>query len=342
MNKPEERAAKLFKLLVESYLENGKPVASRSLAGRLRNNVSSATVRNVMARLEGRGLVKSPHPSAGKVPTHQGLRFFVDALLTVEPMDDDNRRSLESWLNPDLPPSELAESASEWLSRMTAMACLVTLPKRDQSALRHVEFLNLEGDRILVILVFQDREVQNRVIHSDRSYEDADLVRAANYINQEFAGLSLEAVREGLLASMQRDKDRMDALLQSALDLASRTFASQPADEKGFVVSGESNLLDLSEDTETVRRLFDAFTRKSSFLHLLDQSLSAEGVQLYIGEESGYNVLDELTLVSSSYCVHGQIAGVLGVVGPTRMAYQRVIPAVDVTAQLLGAALNQG
>ena len=336
----DDRTEQIFKLLVESYISNGLPVASKSLAGQPSVAVSAATVRNIMARLETQGLVKSPHTSAGKVPTSQGLRFFVDSMLAVEPLDETEQRSLESGLNPDLPPSEMIEAASQMLSRITELTCVVTLPRRDQSALRHVEFLNLDGDRLLVILVFNDREVQNRVIHTERKYEDADLLRAANFINQEFGGLSLMDVRNGLIASMQRDKDRMDSLLQAALDMASKAFAEEPAQDKGFVVAGESNLLDLSEDTDTVRGLFEAFSQKGSVLHLLDRCLNTEGIQLFIGEESGYNVLDELSLVSSSYSVNGRIAGVLGVVGPTRMAYQKVIPVVDVTAQLLGDALK--
>ncbi len=334
------RAEQIFKLLVESYIANGRPVASKALAGQPSVDVSAATVRNIMARLESRGLVKSPHTSAGKVPTSQGLRFFVDSLLSVEPLDEVGRRALEDELNPDLAPSELVESASALLSRITAMTCVVTLPRRDQSALRHVEFLNLDGDRILVILVFNDREVQNRVIHTDRKYEDADLVRVANFINQEFGGLSLTEVRAGIIAGMQRDKDRMNSLLQAALDMASKALEQRTASKREFIVAGESNLLDISEDTETVRGLFEAFSRKGTILHLLDQCLSTEGVQLFIGEESGYNVLDELALVSSCYSINGRIAGVLGVVGPTRMAYQKIIPVVDVTAHLLGDALN--
>ena len=340
MDQVDERTEQLFKLLVETYISNGRPVASSALAGQPSVSVSPATVRNIMARLEGQGLVKSPHTSAGKVPTSQGLRFFVESLLAVEPLDDAGRRGIEAQLDPDLPPSELIESASEALSRITSMACVVTLPRQEQAALRHVEFLKLDAERVLAILVFNDREVQNRVIHTDHEYQDADLVRAANFINQEFGGLTLGDARSGLLASMQRDKDRMDSLLQSALDMAAQAFAKPPTGGRGFVVAGESNLLDISADTDTVRGLFEAFTRKGSILHLLDQCLNTEGIQLFIGDESGYEVLDELSLVSSSYSVNGRIAGVLGVVGPTRMAYQKIIPVVDVTAHLLGDALN--
>ncbi len=336
----DDRTEQLFKLLVECYIDDGRPVASKALAQQPSVHVSAATVRNIMARLEGRGLVKSPHTSAGKIPTSQGLRFFVDSLLSVEPLDEAGVHNLETQLNSDMAPSQLVESASKLLALVTEMTGVVTLPRRDAQALRHVEFLNLDGDRVLVILVYNDREVQNRVIHVDKRYDDNDLLQASNFLNREFGGLSLVEIRQELLDSMQRDKDRMDRLLQAALDLASQAFEPDKSEEPGFVVSGESKLLDMSEDTETVRSLFEAFSRKGTILHLLDQSLNTHGIQLYIGEESGYRVLDELSLVTSSYTVNGRIAGVLGVVGPTRMAYQRVIPVVDMTARMLGNALR--
>ncbi len=336
----DDRTEQLFKLLVECYIDEGRPVPSKALAQQPSVQVSAATVRNIMARLEGRGFVKSPHTSSGKIPTSQGLRFFVDSLLSVEPLDETGVQELESQLSSDMAPSKLVESASRLLALVTEMTGVVTLPRRDAQALRHVEFLNLDGDRVLVILVYNDREVQNRVIHVEQQYDDNELLQASNYLNREFGGLSLVEIRRELLSSMQRDKDRMDRLLQSALDLASQAFEPEDSEERSFVVSGEAKLLDMSEDTETVRSLFEAFSRKGSILHLLDQSLNTQGIQLYIGEESGYKVLDELSLVTSSYTVNGRIAGVLGVVGPTRMAYQRVIPVVDMTARMLGNALQ--
>lgn len=335
----DERAQRVFKLLVEQYIAHGHPVPSRLLAQQPGVEVSPATVRNILADLESQGLVRSPHTSAGKVPTHRGLRFFVDSLLTVEPLDEDRVKALEGELNPDLSPKELVESASNLLSHLTRMTCVITLPRRDQVALRHVEFLSLSGRRVLVILVLNDREVQNRVIHTSREYHETELTQAANYINREFGGLSLLRVRDALLASMQADKDRMDSLMQTALDVASRAF--EPGDESDheLVIAGESNLLDFG-DTDQVRRLFDAFSRKSGILHLLDRCLSSEGIQLFIGNESGHQLLEEVSLVTSSYEVKGKLAGVLGVVGPTRMAYQEVIPVVDVTARVLSAAMN--
>lgn len=336
----DDRAQLVFKLLVEQYIAEGTPVPSRVLATQPGVEVSPATVRNILADLESQGLVRSPHTSAGKIPTNRGLRFFVDSLLRVQPLDEERVRTLQGELNPDLSPTQLVETASDLLSHLTRMTCVITLPRRDQVALRHVEFLPLSGSRVLVILVLNDREVQNRVIHTSREYDESELNQAANYINREFGGLSLLKVREGLLDSMQADKDRMDSLMQTALDVASRAFEEGEESAGQLVVAGETNLLDIG-DTDQVRRLFDAFSRKSGILHLLDRCLDSQGIQLFIGEESGYRLLDELSLVTAAYESQGRLAGVLGVVGPTRMAYQDVIPVVDVTARVLSAAMNQ-
>jgi len=340
----DDRTQRLFKLLVERYLAEGNPVPSKALASEPSVDVSSATVRNIMAVLESHGLVRSPHTSAGKVPTTQGLRFFVDSLLSVEPLDESRLEVLKHELNPDLSPSELVECASKLLSTLTRMTCVITLPRRDHVSLRQVEFLPLSGDRVLAILVFDDREVQNRVIHTTREYSSVELNQAANYLNREFGGRSLVSIREALLASMKEDKERMDGLMQAALEVASRVFVTpedRAGDEAQVIVSGESQLLEMSSDTGHLRTLFDAFSRKGRILHLLDQCLTSDGIQLFIGEESGYELFEKVSLVTATYEVQGRPAGVLGVVGPTRMAYREVIPVVDVTARMLGAAINQ-
>ena len=337
----DERAQRLFKMLVQHYLAEGSPVASKTLASSTEIAVSSATVRNIMAELEARGLVASPHTSAGKVPTHQGLRFFVDSLISVQPMDARSVGQLRGSLNPDMTPKQLVEVASKLLSQVTHMAGVVTVPRPEQISLRQVEFLRLSGTRVLAILVVNDREVQNRVIHTDREYDDAELTQAANYLNREFMGQSLLTIRTGILDSMQSDKDRLDSLMQTALDVASKTFAAPgEEDDADYVVSGESNLVDSPASVEAVRELFDSFTRKSAIVHLLDRCLDTDGIQLFIGEESGYRPLDDYSLVTARYEVNGRVAGVLGVVGPTRMAYEKVIPLVDVTARLLGSAID--
>lgn len=340
------RAQHLFKLLVEQYIAQGTPIASRALATRPEVSVSAATVRNIMAELEVQGLVISPHTSAGKIPTHQGYRFFVDTLLSIEPWERartaERAREIEAELNPDLSPADLVSSASELLSEITEMTCLITTPMRNQISFRQVEFIGLGEDRVLVILVLNDREVQNRVIHTERAYEAVELNQAANYLNQEFGGRSLIEIREAVIASVQADKDRMDHLMQAALDMASATFAEDRQDDgHELLVSGGNRLLDLSSDTGTVKSLFDAVSRKGRVLHLLDRCLQSGGVQLFIGEESGYKPLGDASLITSAYEVNGELAGVLGVIGPTRMDYKDVIPVVDITARLLSAAMRR-
>ncbi len=341
----DERAQRLLKMLVEHYLAQGTPIASKALASQRGMDVSSATVRSIMAELEARGLVASPHTSAGKIPTNLGLRFFVDSLLSVQPLGRGALQLLREELNPDYAPSRLVEQASNLLAEITRMAGVVTLPRTEQIQLRQVEFLPLTASRVLVILVVNEREVQNRVIHTDREYSESELVAAANYINREFAGTSLMSIREALLASMQKDKAEVDQLMQMALDMAAKAFGVQDTDAAseaahGYVVAGETNLISTPSDSEAMRKLFDAFSRKRDILHLLDRCLDSAGIQLFIGDESGYEVLDDYSVVTAPYRVNGRVAGVLGVIGPTRMAYQKVIPIVDVTARLLGAALH--
>lgn len=337
----DNRAQLVLKLLVEHYISEGTPVPSRRLAAQPGVEVSPATVRNILAELEAQGLVRSPHTSAGRIPTNRGLRFFVDSLLHVRPIDEQQVARMRDQLNPDLAPKELLESASSLLSHLTHMTCVISLPRRDQVALRHVEFLPLSGQRVLVILVLNDREVQNRVIRTDREYDASELNQASNYVNREYGGMTLLQIRHALLDSMLADKDRMDGLMQTALDVASRAFQSDSDEsDQELVVAGEMNLLDFSGDTEQVRKLFETFSRKGSILHLLDRCVNSEGIQLFIGEESGYQLLDDMSLVMSPYEVNGRLAGVLGVVGPRRMAYQEVIPVVDVTARVLSAAMK--
>ncbi len=338
----DQRAQHLFKLLVEQYIADGSPVASKALATRPEVGVSSATVRNVMGELESLGLVVSPHTSAGKIPTNQGFRFFVDSLLHVEPWEDARVREIEAELNPDLAPADLVASASDLLSQITEMTCLITTPLRNQVNLRHVEFVRLDEERVLVILVLNDREVQNRVIHTEREYTEVELTQAANFINREYGGRSLMEIREEIVESMQADKDHMDRLMQAALDMAAAAFtdADEVSDSHELVVSGRTRLLDFSADTDTVKSLFEAVSRKGRVLHLLDQCLQSSGVQLFIGEESGYQPLGDMSLVTARYELNGEVAGVLGVIGPTRMDYKDVIPVVDVTARILSAAMK--
>ena len=337
-----ERANLLFKLLVERYIDDGLPVASRQLAMESDLNISSATVRNVMADLEAHGLVMSPHTSAGKVPTPRGLRLFVDSLIHVRPLDDAALAHLRGELSPELTSRELVSTASSLLSGITRMAGLVTLPRPEIVTLRQVEFLPLSGQRVLVILVVNEKEVENRIIRVAREYGESELQQAANFINRHFAGTSLRSVRTGLLDSMKQDRERMDAMMAEMLEVAASAFDSGEDDPGDYVVAGEGNLLNFvsGDDMDVVRQLFEAFGHKRDILHLLDRCLDAEGVHLFIGEESGYRPFGDYSVVTAPYRVDGQLAGVLGVIGPTRMAYDQVIPVVDATARLLGAALH--
>ena len=334
------RTQNLFKNLVEQYLTEGAPVGSKTLVESSKLEISAATVRNIMSDLESYGLVASPHTSAGKVPTQQGLRFFVDSLISVQPLDTESIQYLTDQLGGDLSPNELVESASNLLSDVSHLAGLVTMPRPEQVALRQVEFLPLSGNRVLAILVVNEREVQNRVVETEREYTDLELQEAANYINHNFAGRSLLTIRTDILDSMQSDKDRMDTLMQTAIDVGGKTF--DDPNEKAYVVTGERNLMNFLTSSLEVRNLLDAFTEKGAIVHLLDKCVETEGVQLFIGGESGYRPLDSYSLITAPYESHGSVAGVLGIIGPTRMNYQKVIPLVDVTAKLLGSAMDLG
>ncbi len=337
-----ERALYLFKALVERHIRDGQPVGSRTLARDSKLNLSPATIRNVMADLEEVGLIQSPHTSAGRVPTAQGYRFFVDSLLTIKPLDEREVRDLKAQFESDEDPKRLLSAASSLLSDITSLAGVVMLPRREQVALRQIEFLALSGSRVLVILVVNEREVQNRIIHTTRRYSTSELTQAANFINEHFAGRTLREVRNRLIKQMQADREDMDRLMRSALEMAQKAF-SEEEDEDDYLMAGETNLMSYAEmsDMERLRQLFEAFGTKRDILHLLDQSLAADGLQIFIGHEAGHEALDVCSIVTSPYKVEDQVVGVLGVIGPTRMAYGRVIPIVDVTARLLGAALNR-
>ena len=328
----------LLKALVEQYILEGQPIPSKTLADSATVSVSPATVRNVMSDLEGLGYVTSPHTSAGRVPTNLGYRFFVDTLVKVDPLDTYDLANLNKSLDPDMTSQELIESASGLLSEFTRMAGLVTLPKRGQVMLRHVEFLSLEDNRVLVILVLDDHEVQNRVIYTREAYTEVQLRQASNFINQNFSGEALGNIRERLISSMRSDRENMDSLMRTTLEVTDKAFDRE--DISDFIVKGQENLLATNQALEDIRQLFQAISMKGEILHLLDRCMDTEGVQLFIGNESGYEVLDECSVVTSPYHVDGELVGVLGVIGPTRMAYDRIIPIVDATARLLGAALD--
>ena len=338
-----ERAQHLFRVLVQRHIDSGQPVGSRTLSRDSGLDLSAATVRNVMADLEEIGLLRSPHVSAGRVPTDQGYRFFVDSLLRIAPIEDVELERLRSQLETKGEHAPLVNAATSLVSDITHMAGIVTLPKQERLILRHVEFIALSPERVLVVLVVNGSEVQNRIIHPRRPYSQAVLQQAGNYLNEVCAGKDLLQVRESLLAELREHRSSLDALMLTAIEMADKAFVRDPGGEEALLVSGETNLMEYGElaDLEKLRHLFEAFHEKTDLLHILDQCLLADGLRIFIGEESGFDVLDGCSVVTTPYEREGEVLGVLGVIGPTRMAYERVIPIVDITARLLGAALNQ-
>jgi heat-inducible transcriptional repressor len=335
----DERARTLLKALVEHYIADGQPVGSRALSRFSGLDLSPATIRNVMADLEEAGFVASPHTSAGRIPTARGYRLFVDNLLTVQPLEARQLGEMEEALQPR-PANQIISNASQLLSSLTHFAGVVIAPRRNISRIRQIEFLNLSDKRILLIIVTTDGDVQNRILVSDKSYSPAELVSAANYLNQNFSGLDFEHIRARIGAELAQIREDIKPLMTLALEAGDSSMAD---DNAPYVISGERNLLDveeLSSNMKRLRELFDLFDRRSSLVRLLDISNRAEGVKIFIGGESGIATLDECSVITAPYSVDGQIVGSVGVIGPTRMAYERVIPIVDITAKLLSSALT--
>jgi len=335
----DERSRTLLKALVEHYIADGQPVGSRALSRFSGLDLSPATIRNVMADLEDAGFVASPHTSAGRIPTARGYRLFVDSLLTVRPLEARQMGEMEEALQGQ-PSKQIISSASQLLSGLTQFAGVVIAPRRASSRIRQIEFLSLSEKRILLIIVTTDGDVQNRILTSEKSYSPAELVSAANYLNQNFAGLDFEQIRQRLSVEIQQLRDDIKPLMAMTLEAGD---AAMSENATPYVISGERNLLgveDLSSNMKRLRELFDLFEQRSSLIRLLDVSNRAEGVQIYIGGESGIAPLDECSVVTAPYTVDGQIVGSVGVIGPTRMAYERVIPIVDITARLLSSALT--
>ena len=337
-HKISERAEHLLKILVDRYIRDGQPVGSRTLSKNL--ELSAATIRNVMADLEDMGLVCSPHTSAGRIPTALGYRVFVDSLLQVQPLNSQDEQRLRAQLNQAKNEQDLIQQASHLLSEITHLVGVVMLPRHNSKTLRHVEFLPLSGKRVLVILVINEQEVQNRILTTTRRYSASELEQAANYLNAAFTGKDIDSVRQNLLKDMRDTQETLSAMMQAAIEMADKAFLA-PQQAHDMLVSGQTNLLDVAElsNVNKLRELFSAFNQKRDILGLLDQALDAQGVQIFIGEESGYDVLGDCSIVTAPYGHNGSVIGVLGVVGPTRMEYQRVIPIVDLTAKLLGSAL---
>lgn len=339
----EPRAQTLLKALVERYIADGQPVGSRALSKISGLDLSPATIRNIMADLEEMGYVASPHTSAGRIPTPRGYRLFVDTLLTVQHLDEHQAEHQAAAQNMRLPaqqPQKIIANAAQMLSSLSQFAGVVQSPRRE-SVFQQIEFLRLSEKRILLVIVDPRGDVQNRLLLLDHDYTPAQLIQSANYLNQNYAGLTFDEVRARLAGELAQLRDDMGRLMQVAVEAGSE--AMNEGDD--MIIAGERNLLsvsDLSSNMSSLRQMFEMFEQKTGLMQLLDVSSKAGGVQIFIGGESKLVPMDEMSVVTAPYEVNGRIVGTLGVIGPTRMAYERVIPIVDITAKLLSNALSQG
>ena len=334
------RSRQLLRTLIARYIRDGEPVGSQTLARHAGLDVSAATIRNILGDLEEQGLLAAPHTSAGRVPTAQGYRVFVDSLLQVQPLAHAEMARLRGELAAGGGTQSLLGSASELVSAMTHFVGVVSVPRREQFAFRHIDFVPLDAQRVMAILVFSDNDVQNRIIQTRRPYEGSELERVANYLNAHFAGRQVADIRASLVRELQAARSEMEALLSHTVELAEQALA--PVEDDDMVVAGQTRLIGVQDlsDLDRLRELFEAFARKREILQLLERTIKAPGVRIFIGEETGLAPLEGVSLVTAPYGAGGKVLGVLGVIGPTRMAYDRVIPVVQATADLLGAALN--
>ncbi|WP_299454506.1 heat-inducible transcriptional repressor HrcA [uncultured Pigmentiphaga sp.] len=331
----DDRARALLKALIERYISDGQPVGSRTLSKVF--DLSPATIRNVMADLEEHGLIHSPHTSAGRVPTPRGYRMFVDSLLTVQPYEVSEASHIQNML-PSAEPQRVIAAAASLLSNLTHFAGVVMAPKRSQ-VFRQIEFIRLSERRVLLIIVTPEGDVQNRILSVQRDYSSSELTEAANFFNQHFSGKSFDDARQLLQKELSRLRDDISKLMAQAVD-ASVEAASE---NEGVVISGELNLLgvsDLASDMDKLRKMFELFEKKTDLMQLFDMSSRAQGVQIYIGGDSQLVPMEEVSIITAPYGVDGKVVGTVGVIGPTRMSYERVIPIVDITARLLSNALS--
>jgi heat-inducible transcriptional repressor len=332
----DDRARALLKALIERYIADGQPVGSRTLAKVF--DLSPATIRNVMADLEEIGLIHSPHTSAGRVPTPRGYRMFVDSLLTVRQFEQAEASRMQQQF-PAAEPQRMLSAAAGLLSNLSQFAGVVLAPRRSQ-AFKQIEFIRLSEKRVLLIIVTPEGDVQNRILFMQRDYTPVELAEAANFFNQHFGGKSFDQVRGTLQGDLARLKDDISSLMQAAVQASAE--AAQSGDD--MLISGERNLLqvaDITSDMDRLRKMFGLFERKTDLMQLLDVSSRAEGVQIFIGGDSQLVPMDEVSVIAAPYGVDGKVVGTLGVIGPTRMSYDRVIPLVDITARLLSNALSQ-
>lgn len=335
------RARHLLRTLIARHIQDGEPVGSQTLARTSGLDVSAATIRNILADLEELGLLSSPHASAGRVPTAHGYRVFVDSLVQMHPPGEQDLSRLRSELASGAGTQALLGSASELLSAMSRFVGVVSAPRRGQFAFRQIDFVALDARRVLAIVVFADNEVQNRVIEARRPWEPAELEQVANYLNAHFAGLPVAQIRRRLLHELRDARSAMEQLLAHSVELAEQAF-EPPADD--MLVAGQTRLMGVQDlsDLDRLRELFDLFSSKREILQLLERTIQAPGVRIFIGEETGVVPLEGVSLVTAPYAADGQVLGVLGVIGPRRMAYDRMIPLVQATAEVLGAAFSPG
>ena len=335
----DKRARELLKTLIERYISEGQPVGSRTLSRHSGLDLSAATIRNVMADLEEMGFVTSPHTSAGRIPTPLGYRLFVDTMLTIQPLEDGVAKEAFDEIQPDSPQRVIA-SAAHVLSNLSRFAGVVMTPKPNH-IFKQIEFLRLSERRILLILVTPQGDVQNRILLTQKDYSPSELIEAANFINSHYAGLDFESVRHRLKQELVGIKQDITGLLSQAVELGSNSLKD---DKDTVVISGEKKLLEVGElvsDMDKIKRLFNVFEQRTGLIQLLDESTKANGVKIFIGGESELVPIDDMAVITAPYQVNGVIVGTLGVIGPTRMAYDRVIPIVDITAKLLSSALSQ-
>ena len=338
---PSDRAKRILSAIIDNYIEEGTPIGSKKLSTYNRFNLSSATIRNVMSDLEDLGFIASPHTSAGRIPTSKGYRFFIDRLLELQPVDNNEIASIKNTVSQTKSSNkDLATNVSTILSAITQLAGIVTVPKTQKSTLKEIDFIPLSEQRVLAIVVINDSEVENKILQMKRNYSRDELQISANYLNQNYVGRSFEYIKNDLLTKLKETSALANSLMNNIINIADELLTNQNKDE--YVVTGKNQLLDFEElsDINQLKDLFDAFNEQQQLLQLLDKSMSTSNIQIFIGQESGYRIFDNCTLITAPYTNEVGSVGVLGVIGPTRIAYQRVIPIVDVTAKLLSQSLK--
>ena len=334
----DSRAQSLLKSLITHHIDDGQPVGSKTLSASSDLDLSPASIRNIMKDLEDAGFVSSPHTSAGRIPTNKGYRLFVDSLVTVQSLDDVEISSLKNQLIAS-DNKHLISSAANTLSELTKFAGIVMIPKAKKIKYKHIEFIGISERRVLVIIITDDGNVQNSVLYTNHDYDKTSLTEAANYFNKEFSGYSVEEAKKRLVDDLKHMKTNISDLMSSAINSA----ADNNDEADNIVMSGQTKLLEtveLSQNVASIRKILEVFEKKSALLKLLESSQHANGIQIFIGEESGYQALDECSVITAPYEADGEVLGILGVIGPTRMAYERVIPIVDITAKLLGNSIK--